>query len=138
MATKIAIEEREGYLQVRASTGVVDGAFLTCLIDDVASCVRPRPEPYVLVLVEVESPRLKVDIIEALEIWKRASEQGIHRTQIAYVVTGRKISQLAKYMELFAQNRGIRLRFFEDRRSALEWLAPVDDDRLRADRRNLA
>lgn len=125
MAARITIEDDRGYLHVRASAEVVDGAFLNRLIDDVARCVMPRPEPFVLVLVEVVAPKLKIDIIEALEIWKRASEKGIHRTQIAYVVTGRPISLVAKYMEVFAQNRGIRLRFFPDRTSALEWLIPA-------------
>lgn len=48
------------------------------------------------------------------------------------MVTGRKIGQVAKYMELFAQNRGIRLRFFEGRRQALEWLVPADEAAVRA------
>lgn len=124
MSVEITIDDRGAYFEVRATAGIVDQVFLNQLIDMVAQTLLPLPQPFFRVLIEVVAPRAHLDIIEAFEAWKRASEKGIQRTQIAYVVTGRPISPLAKYMETFAENRGIRLRFFGDRQSALEWLCP--------------
>lgn len=124
MSVEITISDQGRYFEVRATTGIVDQAFLNQLIDTIAQALLPLPQPFFRVLIEVVAPRMRMDIIEAFEVWKRASEKGIQRTQIAYVVAGRPISSLAKYMETFAENRGIRLRFFRDRQSALEWLCP--------------
>lgn len=124
MSVEITISDQGKYFEVRATTSIVDQAFLNQLIDTVAHALLPLPQPFFRVLIEVVAPQTRMDIIEAFEVWKRASEKGIQRTQIAYVVAGRPISPLAKYMETFAENRGIRLRFFGDRPSALEWLCP--------------
>lgn len=128
MSVEIAIRDRGDYFEVQASAAVVDQAFLDQLIERVAQALLPLPQPFFRVLVEVAAPAASLDIIEAFETWKRASEKSIQRTQIAYVVAGRPISPVAKYMETFAQNRGIRLRFFADRLSALEWLCPAPQD----------
>jgi hypothetical protein len=124
VSVEITIDDRGAYFEVRATAEIVDQIFLNQLIDTVAQTLLPLPQPFFRVLIQAVAPQAHLDIIEAFEAWKRASEKGIQRMQIAYVVSGRPISPLAKYMETFAENRGIRLRFFADRKAALDWLCP--------------
>jgi len=118
------IDSREGYLEVVVTTSSVHAALLHDLVDAIGSNIAATPGKFVPILLEVVAPGSDLDLIEAMEVWERASRKGIQRTQIAYVVTGRSIGPLAKIVETIAINRGILLRFFQDRRSALQWLCP--------------
>jgi len=122
--SEIIIGSREGYLDVAVTTSLVHAALLHDLVDAIGSAIAATPGKFVPILLEIVAPGSDLDLIEAMEVWGRASHKGIQRTQIAYVVTGRSIGPLAKIMETIAINRGILLRFFEDRGSALQWLGP--------------
>lgn len=124
MAVEIVIRDDAGYVHVTARTGVVNKKFLNELIDTIERALPDIPQGFFQILLEVTAPKAKIDLIESFEVWKRASEKGIQRTQIAYVVKGRAISPVARIMEMVAQNRGIQLRFFKDSKAALEWLNP--------------
>jgi hypothetical protein len=60
--------------------------------------------------------------MESYQVWQRAYQKGIGQAQIAYVIDGRPVNPLAKFVETIARNRHILLRFFEHRDAALEWL----------------
>lgn len=121
---QIVIRSREGYLDVVATAQAVRVELLHDLVDAIGNVIDVTPGKFVPILLEVIAPEPDLDLIEAMEVWGRAAQKGIQRTQIAYVVTGRSIGPLAKIMETVAINRGILLRFFEDRASALQWLCP--------------
>lgn len=120
----INVARRPGYIDVTATTSVVTMPFLNHLMDTVEKNVSDRPGQFTLVMLEIIAPRLDISLIEAYEIWRRAAELGIHRTQIAYLVTGRPLGSVARFMETVARNRGILLKFFEDRQHAMNWLFP--------------
>ncbi len=124
MSVEISIKHHAGYVHVAAQTRVVNKRFLNDLIDTIEQALPGIPQGFFQILLEVTAPKVRIDLIEAFEVWKRASEKGIQRTQIAYVVKGRPISPIARVMETVAQNRGIQLRFFKERKAALEWLCP--------------
>jgi hypothetical protein len=52
---------------------------------------------------------------------------GLRGSQVAYVISGRPLSITAKIVESIARNRGIHLRFFLDRQSALSWLQAFEE-----------
>lgn len=121
---EIAIRRKAGYLEIIGTTSVVTMPFLNRLLDTAEKNVADIQGQFILVLLEIIAPRVDISLIEAYEIWRRASAKGIRRTQIAYVVTGRPIGTVARFMETVARNRGILLQFFEDRQCAMAWLLP--------------
>jgi len=124
MSVEIVIRDDAGYVHVTARARVVNKRFLNDVIDTIERVLPGIPNNFFQILLEVTAPKVNIDLIEGFEVWKRASEKGIQRTQIAYVVKGRAISPVARIMEMVAQNRGIQLRFFKDSKAALEWLNP--------------
>ena len=121
---EINIRRNAGYLEVIATTDAVTMPFLNLLLDTVEENVADIQGEFLMVLLEIIAPRVDISLIEAYEIWRRASAKGIRRTQIAYVVTGRPIGAVARFMETVARNRGILLQFFADRQCAMAWLLP--------------
>jgi len=121
---EIVIRSREGYLDVVATARSVRVELLHDLVDAIGNAIDAAPGKFVPILLEVVAPESDLDLIEAMEVWGRAAHKGIQRTQIAYVVTGRSIGPLAKIIETVAINRGILLRFFEERAAACQWLCP--------------
>ena len=110
------------FLGVAAAADAVTAAFLNELIDAVGDYLARRQFRYVKILLIITAPRAELSITETYQAWQRASQRGISHTQIAYVMDGRPLSTLAKFVEAIAQNRRILLRFFEHRDAALEWL----------------
>jgi len=118
----------DDYLVVNADAEVVTANFLNEIIDALGDYVAKRPNRYVKILLTVTAPRADLTITESYQAWQRASQKGIWRTQIAYVMDGRPLSSLAKFVETIAENRHILLRFFEHRDAALEWLTVSTSD----------
>jgi hypothetical protein len=121
---EIVFRREAGYLDVVATTSVVTAPFLDYLLDTIEVNIADFQGQFILVLLEIIAPRADISLIEAYEIWRRASAMGIRRTQIAYLVTGRPIGAVARFMETVARNRGILLQFFDNRNYAVEWLCP--------------
>ena len=111
-----------GYLEVNADAEAVTADFLNGIIDALGDYVAGKPDRYIKILLIVTAPRADLTITETYQAWQRASQKGIWRTQIAYVMDGRPLSPLAKFVEKIAENRHMLLRFFEHRDAALEWL----------------
>jgi len=86
-------------------------------------------EPHCIkkILVEVISPKLEMDILKSIAVFKRAVEFKLHRAHIAYVVTGRPLDHLATFVENYTSNRGMSLRFFSRKPDALDWLRRFGD-----------
>jgi hypothetical protein len=122
MGLKIKPAAAGEYLEVVADAEVVTASFLYEIIDALGDYLAKRPDRYVRILLTVTAPRADLSITESYQAWQRASQKGIWHTQIAYVMDGRPLSSLAKFVEAIAENRHILLRFFEHRDAALEWL----------------
>ena len=122
MDLKIKAAAGGEFLEVAAGAEAVTAAFLNELIDAIADYLAKRQYRYVRILLIVTAPRADLSITETYQAWQRASQRGISHTQIAYVMDGRPLSALARFVEAIARNRRILLRFFEHRDAALEWL----------------
>jgi hypothetical protein len=121
---EIVITRHSGLIEVVAQAEVVTSGVLNLLLDTLGKELTDAEGHFILALLEIAAPRADISLIEAHEIWRRASAMGIHRSQIAYVVTGRPIGPVARFMETVARNRGILLQFFDNRECALAWLLP--------------
>ena len=122
MALKITPAAGDQFLEIAADTEAVTAGFLNELIDEIANYVARKQYEHVKILLIVTAPRADLTIMETYQVWQRAYRKGIGLTQIAYVIDGRPVSQLAKFVEAIARNRHIQLQFFERRDAALEWL----------------
>jgi hypothetical protein len=112
----------EHYYRVSANPKCVDRAFLTQLIDGCADVVAQADYQSKPFLVIVECDTLKLDSIDAIETWNHAAKRGMQRAAIAYVIVGRPISTVTQFIEKYTQNRGMRVRYFSDENSAVQWL----------------
>lgn len=122
MAIIIAIKHKAEYVHIVSKSPRVDGAFLAELIDTIGSELPDIPHRGYRMLLEVQAPETRIDLITAFEAWRRASEKGLPHTQIAYVIKGRPIHPAAAFIETISKARHIQLRFFEDHQIALDWL----------------
>ena len=112
-----------GYIRIDAHAHRVNKNFLNELVDFVGATIAGYPAHVPPILLVVEGPEVDIDPIDSIEIWKRAAQQGVQRTKIAYVISGLPFSPVAKFIEIYVLNRGMQLRFFDNPAEALQWLA---------------
>jgi hypothetical protein len=122
MGLKLKFAGGGRFVEFAADTEAVTTGFMNELIDEIGSYIETRQSHYVKILLIVTAPRADLTIQERYQVWQRAFQKGIGQTQIAYVIDGRPIGELAKFEEVIARNRNILLQFFEHRDAALEWL----------------
>lgn len=116
------ITKRSAYIRISAKIPKVTKAFLNKLVDRAEEAIADYQFTAPPILIVVTSPKIGFNIVEAIDVWRRAAKKGMQRTCVAYVVLGRPIEPVSKLIEMYASNRGIRLRFFDDKKIALEWL----------------
>lgn len=116
------IIQQEGHIRIEAHSNKVNKKFLYELVDFVGQTIAGYPAQVPPILLVVTGPEVDVDPVEGMEVWKRAAEIGVQRTKIAYVISGRPVSPVARFIETYAINRGIQLRFFGRKADALKWL----------------
>lgn len=126
MIPRIVTTQHAGYVHVVAQATRVDDRFLGELIEEIVRALPDIPDRSYRLLLEVRAPEVKIDLIAAFEAWRQAASKGLTQTQIAYVVHGRPIHNIARLIELLSGTRRVQLRFFEDNESALRWLCPDD------------
>ncbi|MGE0558899.1 MAG: hypothetical protein AB7O69_11625 [Burkholderiales bacterium] len=114
--------QQAGYIRIDAHTLKVNKHFLNELVDFVGVTIAGYPEHVPPILLVVEGPQVDIDPIDSIEVWKRAAEKGAQRTKIAYVISGRPFTPVARFIEIYTMNRGIQMRFFDDTDEALQWL----------------
>lgn len=122
MPINITTKSRGGYIDIVVETNAVNSTFLHYVLDEIEKAQIRLPGQYLKVLLEVIAPELDVSLMEGYDAFQRATKIGLRGAQVAYVITGRPWSMAATIMESIARKRGIKLRFFLDRRSALSWL----------------
>ncbi len=116
------ITTHDEYIRIDARADTVNKDFLNSLVDFVAQIIAGYPQQGPPILLVVEGPKLELDPIDSLEVWKRAAEKGVQRAKIAYVISGRPIEPVVQFIEVYVQNRGMQMRFFSNRSAALKWL----------------
>jgi hypothetical protein len=115
------------HVEVIAETDVVNSIFLHYLLDDMEEAhIRPSGQ-YLKLVLEIIASEIDITLMQALDVFRRAIRMGLRGSQVAYVISGRPLSATAKMVESIARNRGIHLRFFMDRQSALSWLKASDE-----------
>ena len=117
---KITVHDE--YIRIDARADTVNKDFLNSLVDFVAQVIAGYPQQVPPLLLVVEGPKVELDPIDSLEVWKRAAEKGAQRARFAYVISGRPFSPVARFIETYTLNRGIQMRFFDNQRDALKWL----------------
>lgn len=124
---RIKMEATGAYVDVVAETDVVNSTFLHYVLDDMDQAhIRPSGQ-YLKLLLEAIAPEIDLTLMQALNVFRRAIRMGLRGSQVAYVISGRPLSITAKIVESIARNRGIHLRFFLDRQSALSWLQASEE-----------
>ena len=116
------VTEKTGYIRIDAHSTKVNKKFLNELVDFTGQVIAGYPANVPPILLVVKGPDVDLDPVEGMEVWKRAAEIGVQRTRIAYVISGRPFSPVARLIETYALNRGIQLRFFGKQTLALKWL----------------
>jgi len=117
---KITVHDE--YIRIDARTDPVNKDFLKSLVDFVGQTIAGYPQQVPPMLLVIEGPKLELDPIDSIEIWKHAVEQGAHRAKIAYVIRGRPIEPVVQFIEMYVHNRGMQMRFFDNQGDALKWL----------------
>lgn len=118
----IRINRTASHVEMVGETHLVNRTFLHFILDDIDNAQIRRHGSYLRLLVEIMAPKMNVSPLEALDVFQRAMNMGLRGAQVAYVITGRPWSVTATVIERSARNRGLHLRFFTDRESALAWL----------------
>jgi len=126
MTSEIRIFPMDTYLDIVATSEVVDVKMMRSLLDLVSAAARTYSR--VNVLLEVIAPKREIGIPELIDIWKYASDKGLRRIRLAHVITGRPLIEGdVSFKEAFAHNRGLKLKTFAIRDRALEWLKVEGD-----------
>jgi hypothetical protein len=120
MSTKIQIEPREDYVEVTATTEIVNPSFWIILLEKVAHAIRKHSKRKVLLEVVAPDDDMALESIRA--VWTYAVARGMGGVRISHLVTGRPIGPNASFRESVAINRGIMLQTFNVRKDALSWL----------------
>jgi hypothetical protein len=116
----IAVRNEGAYVSVIARTGVVDNPFLYRLIGVLAKLVD---KPCALsVCLEVVAPAIEIELMATMDACKHAIALNLYRAHIACVICGCPIDRRVTFVENYANNRGLCLRFLQDRQAAVEWL----------------
>ena len=124
---RIKTETMGAYVDVVAETDVVNSGFLHYVLDDMDQAHIRLSGQYLKLLLEVIASEIDLTLMQALDVFRRAIRMGLRGSQVAYVISGRPLGTTAKIVENIARNRGIHLRFFMDRQSALNWLKASDE-----------
>lgn len=120
MKTDIQIEPRRDYVEVTASTEVINPSFWIILLEKVAYAIRKHAKRKVLLEVVAPADEMALENIRA--VWTYALARGLGGVRISHVVTGRPLDPHASFRESVAINRGIMLQTFGARQDALGWL----------------
>ena len=116
------VTQQGEHIRIDAYADTVNKQYLNELVDFVGQTIAGYPERVPPILLVVEGPKVDLDPIDSIEIWKRAAEKGAQRARIAYVISGRPFSPVARFIETYTQNRGIQMHFFDNQSEALKWL----------------
>jgi len=126
---QIQATARPQYLEIIAITDSVTAPKLIRVMDVLANELeRNSPRD---VLIEVRAQSRDIPLFEIFEILAHAIKRPISHTKIAYVVTGRPLPGITRFYADIAAKRGLKIKFFSDRREALNWLG-VDEKSIAA------
>jgi hypothetical protein len=121
MTSEIRILPLAAYVEVIATTSVVDVRMMCSLLDLVSAAAKTYST--LRVLMEVDAPATEVGVPELIDIWKYAAEKGLRRIRLAHVITGRPLIEGdISFKEAYAYNRGLQIKTFARREPALAWL----------------
>ena len=120
MTTEIRIEPRDDYVEVTATTEIVNPSFWIILLEKVAYAIRTYSKRKVLLEVVAPDDDMALESIRA--VWTYALARGMGGVRISHLITGRPIGPNALFKESVAINRGIMLQTFNVRKDAVGWL----------------
>ena len=120
MTTEIRIEPRDDYVEVTATTEIVNPSFWIILLEKVAYAIRTYSKRKVLLEVVAPDDDMALESIRA--VWTYALARGMGGVRISHLITGRPIGPNALFKESVAINRGIMLQTFNVRKDAVVWL----------------
>lgn len=125
---QVQVIPRLGYVEIIAITDIITGPKLIHLVDVLGGELTRNSSRNVL--VEVRAQSRDVPLLELFSIMARAIRRRINRTTIAYVMTGRPMLWPTRFYEDVAARCGVKIKFFRDRRVALDWLLARQDSIL--------
>jgi hypothetical protein len=121
----IFVRNEGAYIRVIAHTDVVDEPFLYRLIEAMANLVDKPGE--INLCLEVISPAIDLEMMATMGICQHAIASNLYRAHIAYVISGRAIDRRVTFVENYANNRGLCLRFFQKKKDAVAWLGSTQN-----------
>ena len=120
MKTEIQIEPREDYVEVTATTEIINPSFWIALLEKIAYAVRRYSKRKILLETVAPDDDMALESIRA--VWTYALACGMGGVRISHLITGRPRGPNASFKESVAINRGIMLQTFNLRQDALGWL----------------
>src|SRR3989339_254781 len=81
------------------------------------------------VLVEACAPKRSMTVAGAQESGSFFEKEGISALSMAFCFTNYETDKLSDFFETVGYNRGIQIKFFNDRTKAIEWLG-IDKSEL--------
>jgi hypothetical protein len=119
MSYELSIEERPGYLHA-VVTGVNSKENVVRYLDDIRRECAARSCSRVLIEENLKGPRL--DILDVFDIASSARERATTPLPVVAYVDVNATSDLMKFAEDVAVNRGIDVRVFSSVADAAQWL----------------
>ena len=120
MTTEIQIQPHRDYVEVKATTEIVNPSFWVILLEKVAYAMRKHAKRKVLLEIVAPDDDMALESIRA--VWTYALTRGLGGVRISHLVSGRPIGPNASFKASVALNRGIMLQTFGARQEAVGWL----------------
>jgi hypothetical protein len=111
------IIDRGSHIEVHIGAGTLRRADIVDFLGGVARRFGAKP-----MLVVCDDPRHEVSLEEAYRIGVQFAEQ-LPFQRVAVALRGRKSTELERFTEFVAANRGARVHYFDDEPAARAWLA---------------
>jgi len=110
------ITDRGSHIEVLIGVGILRRADFVDFLASVATRFGARP-----ILVVCDDPQHEVSLEEAYRIGVAFSRQ-LPFNRVAVALRGRKSTELERFTEFVAANRGALVHYFDDVHSARNWL----------------
>ena len=111
------ITDRGSHIEVLIGVGTLRRADFVDYLASTATRYGARP-----ILVVCDDPQHEVSLEQAYRIGVEFSRQ-LPFNRVAVALRGRKSTELERFTEFVAENRGARVRYFDDETAARSWLA---------------
>jgi hypothetical protein len=132
MAKDSQVKIEEGYIHITCEPGfeITRDAVLDQWKQVAAICKKTKLRK---ILVAADAPQRSMSVADAQMTGSFFEKEGISALSIAMCFTNYETDKLSDFFETVGYNRGIQIKFFNDRRTAIEWLTINKEEQAKPD-----